>query len=490
MLGGRSHLIGDAWLAGEGPAFGSSDPATGQTVWEGHAATPCDVEQAIACARGAFEPWARLPLGKRIAYLEAFAQQVRQQKDALADAISRETGKPRWESLEEVAAMAGKVAVSVKAFSERRSAVSSDVQGTIAATRFKPHGVLAVLGPFNLPGHLPNGHIVPALLAGNCVVFKPSELTPAVAQLTLELWRAANLPSGVLNLLQGGRETGAALVQHPDLDGVLFTGSVSGGLALCRAFAEQPQKILALEMGGNNPLVVWQTSDLQAAAYAVVQSAYLTAGQRCTCARRLIIPAGDKGNCLIDCLVGTIARIRVGAYTQTPEPFMGPMISPMAADRLLSAEARLSERGGEPLVPLRRHSGCAAMLSPGLMDVSDIPSRPDEELFGPFLQVIRVRDFQSAISQANATAYGLAAGLLSDSRELYEQFYLRIRAGVVNWNRPTTGASGQLPFGGIGISGNHRPSGYWAADYCSYPIASMESPKLTLPSQLPPGIAP
>jgi succinylglutamic semialdehyde dehydrogenase len=331
---------------------------------------------------------------------------------------------------------------------------------------------------------------VPALLAGNTVVLKASELTPAVGEKTADLWQSAGLPPGVLNLVQGGRETGMALTAHQGVDGVLFTGSVAGGLALSQAFARQPRKILALEMGGNNPLVVWQVADPDAAVYAIIQSAYITSGQRCTCARRLVIPAGHEGQQLIDRLVAAMARVRVGPYTQVPEPFMGPVISAAEAQRLLIAERGLRDQGGVSLVPLQLQSGSAAMLSPALMDVTSIRSRADEELFGPLLQMIRVEDFQAAITEANATAYGLAAGLLSDSHELYEQFYLRIRAGVVNWNRPTTGASGQLPFGGIGISGNNRPSGYWAADYCSYPTASLETPKVVLAAKLPPGIAP
>ena len=129
-----------------------------------------------------------------------------------------------------------------------------------------------------------------------------------------------------------------------------------------------------------------------------------------------------------------------------------------------------------------------AMLSPGIIDVTGVADRPDAELFGPLLQVIRVPDFDSALKEANNTAYGLSAGLISDNKELYERFLGRIRAGVVNWNRPTIGASSRLPFGGIGASGNHRPAAYFAADYCSYPVASMETRRAETPSNLPPGL--
>lgn len=488
-MAAKSHFIDRRWIEGAGAPFQSLDPATGTTVWEGRSAAPGEIDQAVAAARRAVQSWAEEPLQRRIFFLQAFAEQLKSHRDELAEAICREVGKPRWEALSEVDSMIGKVPVSIDAFNERRRPVFSEVSGGVAATRFKPYGVLAVLGPFNFPGHLPNGHIVPALLAGNTVVFKPSELTPLVGQKTVELWEAADLPPGVLNLVQGGRESGAALAGHSGIDGLLFTGSAAVGRALSRLLADHPDKILALEMGGNNPLIVHEVSDLNAAAYLTIQSAYVTAGQRCTCARRLIVPQGAGGDAFIDRLIAMTGTIRVGRYTDEPEPFMGPVISPQAADKLLGAQTALREKGGKPLLEMWRVAGSPAMLSPGLMDVTAIGQRPDEEVFGPFLQLIRVPDFQSALDEANRTVYGLAAGLLSDNKELYDQFFRQVRAGVVSWNRQTTGASGSLPFGGVGLSGNSRPSGYYAADYCSYPVASLENPKLAMPTQLAPGIA-
>ena len=483
------HLIGSAWRDGEGTPFASTDPATGQPAWHGRAATPGEVDAAVAAARDAFEAWADRTPEQRVAVLEAFAEQLKVNKGGIAELISLETGKPLWESDEEVAAMVGKVALSVQAAKERRSPSQFELAGATAAVRFKPHGVVAVFGPFNFPGHLPNGHIVPALLAGNTVVFKPSEMTPGVAQRTVELWQAAGLPAGVLNLVHGARDTGAALAAHDGVDGLYFTGSVAAGLSLSAAAVSQPHKILALEMGGNNPLVAWNVSDEDAAACAVVQSAFITAGQRCSCARRLILPADHNGDALLERLAEMTAEVRVGDFRGRPEPFMGPVISDRVAGRLMEAKRDLIARGAVEVVEMRPVAGSRAMLRPGVLDVTRVADRPDEELFGPLLQVIRVPDFDAAIREANDTRFGLAAGLLSDDRALYEQFYRRIRAGVVNWNRPTTGASGRLPFGGVGLSGNHRPSGYYAADYCSYPVASLEVPALALPQKLPPGIA-
>jgi succinylglutamic semialdehyde dehydrogenase len=384
--------------------------------------------------------------------------------------------------------MANKIPLSVQAFKERRSAAVSTANNQTTATRYKPHGVVAVFGPFNFPGHLPNGHIVPALIAGNTVVFKPSELTPLVARRTVELWLAAGLPSGVLNLVQGARETGQALARHADVDGIFFTGSVAGGIALNQAAADQPQKILALEMGGNNPLVVWDVPDalLDAAMLLTIQSAYLTAGQRCSCARRLIVEEGPRGQALLDRLTRAIPKIRIGPYADKPEPFMGPVVRSQAAERAVAAQQKLLDSGAAPLRPMQRRE---AFLTPGLIDVTNVQNLRDEEIFAPLLQIIRVPTFDAAIGRANETRFGLCAALLTDNRSLYDPFFNRIRAGVINLNRPTTGASSALPFGGVGLSGNHRPSAYLAADYCSYPIASMEADHPALPAQLPPGLS-
>ena len=469
--------------------FTSTNPATGEVNWEGAAATAHDIDRAVGAARAASESWSDLPLDARLDHLRRYADHVKANKVRLSESISREVGKPRWEANTEVDAVAGKVDQSIKAWHDRRTSNGSESAGVTSLTRYKPHGVVAVFGPFNFPAHLPNGHIVPALLAGNTVVFKPSEAAPRVADVMFELWQESGLPEGVINVLHGGRETGQALAAHRDIDGIFFTGSFAAGSAINRTLADEPGKILALEMGGNNPLVVDDVSDLTAASYMIVQSAYVTAGQRCTCARRLILPDGPRVDALLDRLATMTRSIKVGPYTDEPDPFSGPVISDAAAEKVRAAQDELRSRGGRVVVELKSLGPRRAMLSPGLIDTTDVPDRGDAEVFGPLLQLIRVRDFDDAIREANNTRYGLAAGLLSDSRELWQRFARKIRAGVVNWNRPTTGASGSLPFGGVGRSGNHRPSGYFAVDYCSYPVAIMESDELSLPKSPPPGLA-
>ena len=488
MKAGKSHFIDNEWIEGTGNSFRSIDPASGEETWTGRAAQGDEIDRAMAAATKALAEWSGLIPEQRIKYLERFGEQVSAHNNDLAEIISRETGKPLWEALEETAAMVAKISVSVEAYFDRCRELTGSLKTARTVVRFKPHGVVAVLGPFNLPGHLPNGHIAPALLAGNTVVFKPSSQTPLVAQRMVELWEATGLPKGVLNLIQGRRETGAGLASHPGLDGLYFTGSYATGHALHASFAGHPEKILALEMGGNNPLVAHEVSDVSAAVYVTILSAFITSGQRCTCARRLIVPRGAAGDEFIDHIITSIRKIHIGPYTDDPEPFMGPVISEGAARALMSAQEHLLAEGAVPLVAMTRLPRPGAFLTPGLVDVTLVKDRPDVELFGPFLQVVRVADFDEAILEANRTAYGLAAGLLSDNAALYHRFLNGVQAGVINWNRQTTGASGRMPFGGVKGSGNHRPSGYYAVDYCSYPVASIEQDHVQMEHPLLPGI--
>lgn len=451
----------------------SFDPCTGELVWQGPIGR---TDATVRAARDALRSWAQTTFAERVHIAEAFREVVLQNGAKLATVISRETGKPYWEAESEVASVAAKVEISVEAYVTRTGDREGQTQGVRQAVRHKPHGVLAVLGPYNFPAHLPNGHIVPALLAGNTVVFKPSELTPATGELLASFWCEAGLPDGVLQVVQGNSETGRDLASHPDIDGLLFTGSATTGAALARQFAETPHKILALEMGGNNPLIVWDADDLSAAASIVIQSAFLSAGQRCTCARRLIVSQA-QADALVDRLVELTRQIRIGAPFDDPEPFMGPVIDNAAADRLLAAARGLSARSSKTIVPLQRVVEDKPFLTPAIVDVTGTKV-VDEEYFGPLLQVLRVTDFDTAMAVANDTRFGLAASLVGGDEALYRRFWQNSRAGVVNWNRPTNGAASSAPFGGIGASGNHRPSAFYAADYVAWPVASLETSDL------------
>lgn len=454
----------------------SFEPATGGELWRGK---PCEVNEVVERARRAWPAWAAQPLSTRMELVRRFANEVRKEAEILAKTIAREVGKPFWEASAEVESVIAKVEVSIRAYAERTSQrkLDSALQGS-TAVRHKPHGVLVVLGPFNYPAHLPNSHIVPALIAGNVVIFKPSEKAPASGEILTRCFHRAGIAAGVVQFAPGGPQEGQAFVAHDGVDGVLFTGSAHTGIAINRRLAARPDKVVALEMGGNNPLVVWDTPKLSDAAAIIVQSAFSSAGQRCTAARRLIVK-----NSLYDAVISEVKaladRIIVGAPFDDPPPFMGPVIDNTAADGLTESFLYLLSHGGRAVKHLVRPNDSLPFLSPAIIDTTAMKDRPDVELFGPILQVVRVDELDEAIAEANNTRFGLAASLVGGTPQEYNRFWANVRAGIVNWNRPTTGPSHAAPMGGIGLSGNHRPTGYYAADYCAYPVASgeMEQPR-------------
>jgi succinylglutamic semialdehyde dehydrogenase len=484
-----SNYINGAWLAGSGPELVTIDPSTGRQTWASNESTADDVQAAVAAARAAFDSWAMRSLEERIAICTRFRDLLKESAEALAQTISEEVGKPLWEARTEVTTMANKVDISIQAYGARTGEVAAKVADGNAVLRHRPHGVFGVFGPYNFPGHLPNGHIVPALIAGNTIVFKPSEYAPRTAVMTVQLWEKAGLPAGVINLVNGGRDTGIALGKNDGLDGVLFTGSCQTGVALHKQFGGQPGKMLALEMGGNNPLVVWDVKDIDAAVHHAIMSAFISAGQRCTCARRLIVADTVEGDAFIERLVEVAATLKVGASNADPQPFMGPVVSAAVAARLVQAQADMVAKGGKTLLQMKQLDPKAGFVTAGIVDVTNAVGIPDEEWFGPLLQIVRVADFDTAVKVANATEFGLAAALLSNDEQLWKQFSVQARAGIVNWNRPTTGAASSAPFGGVGKSGNHRPSAYYAADYCAYPVASIETSELEMPAKLSPGLS-
>ncbi len=479
----KGHYIDGQWIAGNGALIHSINPADGTLIWEGTEATAEEVSMAFEGAHRSLNAWRKLHYSARAHYLTTFAQQIDDKKQALTEIIALETGKPLWEALTEANSVIGKIKLSISAFEER----CPDIATGSHVLRYKPQGVVAVLGPFNFPAHLSNGHIVPALLAGNTVVYKPSELTPAVAEFIMQCWHDIGLPSGVLQCIQGGVGVAKCLLNQT-IQGVFFTGSYQTGVQINQQFSMRPEVILALEMGGNNPLVIDDVSDIQATVYHAVLSTMLTAGQRCTCARRLMIADTPQGDEFLNQFIKTCQQLRIGPCTQIPEPFMGPVIRYEHALSHLEKQQALLDAGGQSLLAMRSLQSNTGFLSPGIVDMTNVPKPADEEIFAPLVQVYRYHDFEQAIILANQTRYGLAAGLFSNNHKHYQKFYDTIHAGLINWNSPTTGASSALPFGGIGKSGNHRPSAYFAADYCAYPIASVENPNLTRPEKMVPGL--
>ncbi|ALH94534.1 succinylglutamate-semialdehyde dehydrogenase [Acinetobacter equi] len=488
MLQGQLFIRGQ-WISGSGLQWQKLDPITQLEIWSGHEATEENVERACLAARQSFPIWAKRSLQERLEIIERFKVLLEESKDHLASVISQETSKPFWEALTEVQAMIGKVAISIQAYHQRTGESQTLLADGIASLRHRPHGVLAVFGPYNFPGHLPNGHIVPALIAGNTIVFKPSELTPWTGEETIKLWQKAGLPDGVINLVQGGRTTGEALANSPEIDGLLFTGSADTGHLLHRQWAGTPEKILALEMGGNNALIIEDVQDTDATVNLMIQSAFISAGQRCTCARRILIKSGAEGDELIQKFVEVSCQLQIGKWNAQPQPFMGGVISLNAAQRMLDAQQNLIHLGAKPLLKMTQPNANSTFLTPGILEVTAIKNLlPDTEYFGPLTCIYRYDTFDEALTLANKTRFGLSMGLVSTQRDLFERLLIEARAGVVNWNKPLTGASSAAPFGGVGASGNHRASALYAADYCAWPIASLESEQVVLPEKLLPGI--
>jgi len=472
------QLIGDTWQQGGGAAYKRQSPAYEGSVWQGKLATQGQADAAVEAASVAFPVWSQRSLDDRVAVCRRYAELLSESKEALAKLISVEVGKPLWETRTEVAGAIGKVQNSIDALHQRRWTTTDQLDGFSAVTRFRPHGVMFVIGPFNLPLHLPGAHMVPALLAGNTIVFKPSEQSPATGQRLVELWHESGAGQGVVNLLHGGGDIAQHVVGDARVAGVLFTGSRRVGELLHKQLAGQPHRVLALELGGNNPLVINDIPDIEKASQAVIMSSFVSSGQRCTCSRRAIVVGKSNYEAMIECLQSNVPRVRVGLPLDEEQPFIGPLVHDQAAEGILAAQAKLERSGAEIIVRSELGDRSNALVSPGLAALPNGISPDDEEHFGPLLTIQMAEDLDQAISIANDTEYGLAAGYIGSEARQFEYFVNRVQAGIVNWNRQTTGASGRLPFGGTGASGNHQPSGYFAADYCSYPVASLQAPEL------------
>lgn len=466
----------------------SFNPSTGEKIWEGEITNIHEIDLIIERSREAQIAWEATSLEARRDIVSRFSQLVKENADEAAEIISKENGKPLWESKMEVNSLVNKVQVVFDAYEERAKTKYKEMpNGRVSVTRYRAHGVMAVLGPFNFPMSMPNSHVMPALYAGNTVIFKPSERTPKSAEYYCELWKRAGLPENVLQIVHGGYEAGEYLVDSKGVNGVLFIGSRKAGKAIEKRIITQ-NKICALEMGGNSPLVIWDYSDVRAAINIAIQSTYISSGQRCSAARRLIVNS-EIYDSFIPLLSSAVDSIVVGdAFQNDPTPFMGPMIDQRAVDVFVSQYNALVEKGANVLVETKVLSEIGDnYVKPALLDVSDIDS-DDEEVFGPLLQVYRAVDLEQAISIANNTQYGLAAGIVTEDDTIYQDFYKRIRSGIVNRNQPLTGSTTIAPFGGVKASGNNRPAGYLSVDYCVYPCASIESNSAVVPTSLSAGL--
>ncbi len=448
------------------------------------------VDEACFSARKAFKEWSGRSMEDRMEALNKVRALFIERQEELAVTIARETGKPLWESKTEAKAMVTKFDVTFKYSLEliKEIRIEQVLPNTEGVVRFRPRGVFAVLGPFNFPGHLPNGHIIPALVTGNTVVFKPSELTPATGQIMARCYQQASLPPGVFNLVQGQGETGQHLVTHREVDGVLFTGSYETGLKIKKATIHDYWKILALEMGGKNSTIVWEDAHRNKAVHESLIGAYISSGQRCSCTSRLFVHKNIIRE-FVQEFHRRAKKLSVGHWSKNP--FMGPLVSERSRDNYLHFmnkavdEGCLKVMGGESL----ELETPGFYVTPSLYQASHFnpdSSYQNTEIFGPSVVIYEIDSLDEALTASRAGGYGLSLAIFSKNRKNYQHCLEESRVGLLNWNRTTNGASSRLPFGGQGKSGNDRPSAHFAVYYCTVPVASLEDhndfdPRKTLP---------
>ncbi len=426
--------------------------------------------QAVAGAREAQPAWASSPREARLALLTRLRERFVAHEADFARLLGIEVGKPLWEGAQEAKLLAAKIDATIE--QGLQLVESHRPPGFDGEWRWRPHGVMVVLGPFNFPVHLPNGHIIPALAVGNSVLFKPSELTPMIGELYARCFAEAGFPEGVFQVVQGERTVGAYLSSEAEVDGVLFTGSTQVGAAIAQANAGKPGKILALELGGKNAALGFADADLDRAAYQIAYGAYVTAGQRCSSTSRVLVESSVLDRMQLK-LAELARRLTIGHF-EDPRAFAGPLISATAKERFLGALQNTGADAivppGEPVIGKRGH-----YLRPSLHRVAARTrvaiGYQEQELFGPDIALYAFEDEAQAVELANDSSYGLCASVFTGDRARFERLSGELRAGVINWNSPTVGASGKLPFGGVGNSGNHRPAGIFSSLYCAWPAA-------------------
>ena len=450
------------------------------------------VDGVVESSAVAQKKWSAESSSTRINHIVKLRDILGRNSKILSEIISRETGKPIWESSSEVQAAINKIDITIshglKLVEEAR--IENAIPGVGGRLKFKPKGVLIVIGPFNFPLHLPHGHIVPALLTGNTVIFKPSELTPLTAQFYAQCILEAGIPAGVFSLVQGDGETGKKLVSHPKIDGVLFTGSYENGLRIKNATIADYWKILALEMGGKNAAIVWEDADLPKALYECLVGAYSTAGQRCSCTSRLILHRKIAPSFLEKFKIYA-ERLTIGHWSR--DVFMGPLINPKSFDAYLEFQKVSELEGNQILLRGQPVDGGSRgyFVSPSIHVVSK-STRLSEyqscEIFGPNVAVYLVDSLEEALELNNSLDFGLTTSFFSKNRDLFEIVVDQANTGQINWNRSTVGASSKLPFGGTKKSGNDRPSALFAVYYTTVPTSILEDNTPLSTSKLLPGI--
>ena len=464
------NFIGGEWAdAAGGETFESLSPATGETIGTFPRSGPDDVDRAVEAAKEAYGSWRLVPAPKRGEIVFRFAALVAEHKQELAELMTREMGKVFAEAggdVQEAIDMSYYMAGEGRRLSGQTT--PSELPDKFNMSVRMPIGVVGVITPWNFPIAIPSWKIVPALVCGNTVVFKPANDTPALGERFVELLVEAGVPDGVVNVVHGfGRDVGERIVRHPDVPVVTLTGSRETGVAVLEAAAEN-LKHVHLELGGKNGIIVMEDADLDLAADGILWSAFGTSGQRCTAASRVIVHQRVYDD-LAGRLVAAAERMRLGPGWE-PDTDLGPVINRKALEKVHSYTEIGSGEGAELLTGGEVATGNG--LDNGFFYRPTIFGRVEpqmriaqEEIFGPTTALIKVEDFDEAIRVANGIRYGLSSSIFTADVNSAFRAMRDLEAGITYVNAGTIGAEVHLPFGGTKDTGNgHREAGQAALD--------------------------
>ena len=465
------NYIGGSWTpAQSGATFERRNPAdTRDLVGEYADSEAADVAAAIAAAKAALPAWRRLSPDARAQFLYKAADILARRKEEVAAALTREEGKTLMESGGET----GRGVVLLRYYAGEGLRVGGDVipsvnPNSLFFTERVPLGVVGLITPWNFPVAIPLWKAAPALVYGNTVILKPSELAPHTAHLLAEVFAEAGFPAGVFNLLQGRGAAGAALSSAEGVNGISFTGSVATGKKVALACVERGGKY-QLEMGGKNPVIVLPDCDLEQAATLTVQGAMRSAGEKCTATSRAVV-VESVADAFTARVVEKVKALKLGPGTDK-DAYLGPVITGDAKDKILGYLAKAKDEGAELLcgggVPDGEIFANGHYLTPTVFGgVTPTMTIAQEEVFGPVLTILRVPDFDTALTVANDIAYGLSASLFTSDLGNALRFAREIDAGLVRVNGETAGVEPQAPFGGMkGSSSFSREQGQAAKDF-------------------------
>jgi aldehyde dehydrogenase (NAD+) len=475
-MNGKNYVEG-RWSPRAGATFESRSPADlNEVIGVFPVAGGADVEAAVAAARKAFPEWRRSSRIKRAELFDQLAQLIKRDTDALAELMARECGKVLNECRAEVVEGLHMVQyVFGLGRMPHGEVLASEISEKDAFVRRKPWGVAAVITPWNFPFAVPLWMLGPSLLEGNTVVFKPSEDTPAIAQRLVELFAEAGFPPGVINLVHGDGTTGEALVQHPGVNIVLFTGSFAVGSRIQQISAKLSDRIVACEMGSKSAVIVCDDARLDLAVTCGIVSAFKTSGQRCVSSGRILVHESlfDK---YAERFAALARRVRIGDPLDAGS-FTGPVINPDAVKKIESYNDLARKEGGEVLVPGDRMTegkfaaGC--YLSPFVYRMAARPGVRSirEEVFGPHVALVPFKSNEEAVRIYNDTDYGLSLAVITESYRNMRLFREECEFGMGYVNLPSIGAEVHLPFGGVKRSGNGHPSAAGLIETVSHKIA-------------------